>query len=112
MNPASPVKTLLAVWVALLVLLGLTTASSYLSLGIGNTVRNIVIAIVKVAFIAVSFMHLRRSDAAVRLAAAAAFLFLFFLAFLTFGDLLTRPLRSAPWQAPAEPSAGGGTYTE
>lgn len=109
MNPVSAVKTLLAVWGALLVLLGLTTASSYLSLGVGNTVLNMVIAVAKVGLIAVFFMHLRRSDAAVRLAAAAALLFLFFLAFLTFADLLTRPLRPAPWQAPVETS-GGGTY--
>lgn len=110
MSPVSSVKTLLAVWVSLLVLLGLTTASSYVALGIGNTLINFAIAVVKVGLIALFFMHLRRSDAAVRLAAAAAFLFLFFLAFLSFGDLLTRPVLHAPWTAPMEPAPTGGPY--
>jgi hypothetical protein len=47
-------------------------------------------------------MHLRRSDATVRLAAGAALLFLFFLAFLTFGDYLTRPMHPAPWRSPQD----------
>jgi caa(3)-type oxidase subunit IV len=109
MRPPS-VKTLLAVWACLLVLLTITTASAYLSLGIGNTLINGVIAVLKVALIALCFMHLRRADAAVRLAAGAALLFLFLLAFLSFGDFLTRPRHPAPWQAPAEPHSPGGPY--
>jgi len=104
MSAVPAVKTLVAVWVALLVLLGLTTASSYVALGIGNTLINSGIAVLKVGLIALFFMHLRRSDAAVRLAAAIAFLFLFFLFFLSFGDLLTRSPRPASWQPPAETS--------
>jgi len=97
---APSVASLVATWGALLALLAVTTASSYLDLGAGNTVLNLVIAAIKVALIAVFFMQLGRSDAAVRIAAVAALFFLLILAFLTFGDILTRPSYPAPWRAP------------
>jgi cytochrome c oxidase subunit 4 len=92
-----PVGKLLLVWLGLLVLLALTTASSYVHLGVGNTLLNFVIAAIKLALIAVFFMHLGRAEAAVRLAAGAALLFLFFLVFLSFADFLTRAVLVAPW---------------
>jgi len=98
MNTIPPVRTLVLVWVSLLTWLALTTATSYLHLGLGNTLINLVIAAIKLALIAWFFMHLRHSDAAVRLAAGAAVLFLFFLAFLSFSDFLTRSVLVAPWQ--------------
>jgi cytochrome c oxidase subunit IV len=110
MRPPEKVKTLLRVWVCLLVLLSVTTGSSYLSVGVGNTLINGAIAIMKVSLIAVYFMHLRRADAAVRLAAGAALLFLFFLAFLSFADLLTRPLHPAPWQPPSQGTTRVGPF--
>jgi len=106
----SSIQLLVAVWVGLLVLLALTTGSAYVPLGIGNTLINLAIATFKVALIAVAFMHLNRSDAVVRLAAGAAILFLSFLAFLSFGDFLTRPREPAPWTVPQEGAAGGGPY--
>jgi cytochrome c oxidase subunit IV len=109
MRPPS-LKKLLTVWLCLLILLTLTTASAYLPLGIGNTLINGAVAVLKVALIGLYFMHLRQADAAVRLAAAAALLFLFFLAFLSFGDLLTRPRHPAPWQAPTEYPLQDGPY--
>ncbi|MFL6601702.1 MAG: cytochrome C oxidase subunit IV family protein [Steroidobacteraceae bacterium] len=110
MKSVSSIGTLLNVWLGLVGLLALTTASAYLHLGMGNTLINLGIAVVKIGLIALFFMHLRRSDAAVRLAAGAALLFLFFLAFLSFADFLTRPRNPAPWNAPAVTPAGGGTY--
>ncbi len=104
------IKTLLRVWFGLLVFLGLTTASSYLDLGVGNGVANLVFAIMKVSLIALFYMHLRHATATVRLAAGAALLFLFFLAFLSFGDFLTRSRSPAPWQAPQATSPTGNTY--
>lgn len=112
MRARPTVRTLLSVWLALLVLLTLTTASSYVPLGVGNTLINGAIAVMKVALIALCFMHLRRADTVVRLAAGAALLFLFFLAFLSFGDFLTRPHHPTPWQAPIQPASGGGPYEE
>ena len=110
MKHVANIKTLTGVWVALLVLLACSTASSYVSLGIANTLINLAIAAVKVALIAVFFMHLRRSDVVVRLAAGVALLFLFFLAFLSFADLLTRHQEPAAWRAPVETSEPGGPY--
>jgi cytochrome c oxidase subunit 4 len=110
MKHVATIKSLTAVWLGLLVLLACTTASSYLHLGIANTVINLGISAIKVGLIAVFFMHLRRSDAAVRLAAGGALLFLFFLAFLSFADLLTRHEQPAAWKAPVETSAPGGPY--
>jgi cytochrome c oxidase subunit IV len=110
MRSRSTIGTLLSVWVALLVLLTLTTASSYVPLGIGNTLINGVIAVMKTALIASCFMHLGRANTAVRFAAGAALLFLFFLAFLSFGDFLTRPHHPAAWQAPAASHSPGGPY--
>jgi cytochrome c oxidase subunit 4 len=105
-----PVRRLLWIWLALLVLLAATTASAWIDLGAGNSIANLIIAGAKAALIALFFMHLRRSDATVRLAAGAALLFLFFLAFLTFDDYLTRPMHPAPWRSPQDstlnPDAG------
>jgi cytochrome c oxidase subunit 4 len=97
---ALAVKTLLAVWAGLLALLALTAASAYINLGLGNLFANLAIAAAKVGLIALFFMHLRHSDGTVRLVAGAALFFLFILAFLSFGDFLTRPLTAAPWHAP------------
>jgi caa(3)-type oxidase subunit IV len=110
MTKTLTVRTLVSVWLGLLVLLTLTTASSYLHLGIGNTLINGAFAVMKVALIAWCLMHLSRADAAVRFAAGAALLFLFFLAFLTFGDFLTRPHDPAPWRAPTHSRSMDGPY--
>ena len=97
---APSIASLVITWGALLTLLAVTTASAYLDLGIGNTLLNLIVAGIKVVLIAAFFMHLGRSDAAVRIAAVAALFFLLILAFLTFGDILTRPSHPAPWRAP------------
>jgi cytochrome c oxidase subunit 4 len=94
------IASLVGTWAALLALLAITTASAYLDLGIGNTVLNLVIAAINVVLIAAFFMHLLRADAAVHVAAVAALFFLLILAFLTFGDILTRPTQPAPWRVP------------
>lgn len=106
MSPDASIRSLLLVWLGLLLLLGLSTASAFVPLGAGNALLILLIALVKIGLIVHFFMHLNRSDAAVRLAASATLLFLFFMAFLTFGDLLTRHLASTPWQAPAESPDG------
>jgi cytochrome c oxidase subunit IV len=109
----SSVASLVFTWFALLALLAITTASAYLDLGAGNTVLNLIIAAIKVALIAAFFMHLGSSDSAVHIAAGAALFFLFVLAFLAFGDVLTRPSHPTPWRAPLPEASGtdsGLTY--
>lgn len=93
-------RQLVLVWIALLTLLGISAAGSFLNLGIGNLALSLTIAALKIALIAACFMHLRHADQAVRLAAGAALFFLVVLAFLSFGDFLTRPMHPAPWRAP------------
>lgn len=110
MKVIPPVRTFVSVWLGLLVLLALSTGSSYISLGMGNSLINLAIAAMKVALIAVFFMHLRHATVLIRLAAGAALLFLFFMAFLSFGDLLTRSSHPAAWRAPSESSTPGDTY--
>jgi len=78
------------VWLALLVLLGLTVGSAYIPLGALNSPLNLSIAAIKAALIAIFFMHLRQSSPLVRLAAAAGLFWLIFLFTLTFSDYLSR----------------------
>ena len=59
------------VWLALLVLLGITVGSAYIPLGVFNGVINYTIAAAKAALVLIFFMHLDRSRALLRLAALA-----------------------------------------
>ena len=83
--------TYLLVYVALLVLLGITMAVSQLQLGLWNPVVNLSIAALKAGLIAWFFMHLDESSALVRIFAIAAILWVsgLFIGGLT--DWLTRP---------------------
>jgi cytochrome c oxidase subunit 4 len=87
---ALPLRSHILVWVALMALLALTTASAFLPLGALNAVVNFAIAAVKAALVLVFFMHVARGDAAVRVAAAAGLLWLGFLFGLSFLDILAR----------------------
>ena len=84
-------------WVALMVLLALTCASSYMPMGAWNSVANIGISCVKAALIALFFMHLRHAGALLRIAAVTALLFLAVLFGLSSTDYGTRSLSRAPW---------------
>jgi cytochrome c oxidase subunit 4 len=83
-------KGLTATWMALLVLLALTCGSAYLPLGQLNTWINFLIAAAKALLVAWMFMHLRDGAGAVRLVAAAAFVWLAMLAGLSAADYFTR----------------------
>jgi cytochrome c oxidase subunit 4 len=80
----------LLIWAALLVLLGVTCSAAYIPLGTLNVVVGLAIAAIKASLVALLFMNLRRSDALIRLAAAAGFFWLFVLFSLTLSDFLTR----------------------
>jgi len=79
-----------AVWLALLLLLGLTVGSAYVPLGAFNGVINYGIAATKAALVLIFFMHLDRSRALIRLTALTGLFWLMFLFSLAFGDYLTR----------------------
>ncbi|WP_414474503.1 cytochrome C oxidase subunit IV family protein [Microvirga sp. M2] len=80
----------LLVWLALLVLLGLTFALAYIPLGPFNIVSALGIAAIKVGLVSFLFMGLARSSALIRLAAAAGIFWLIVLFSLTLSDILTR----------------------
>jgi cytochrome c oxidase subunit IV len=78
------------VWLGLLALLALTVGSAYLSLGWMNSVINIAIAVAKALLVLIFFMHLRTSDPALRVFAAAGFFWLAILLTLPLTDFLMR----------------------
>jgi cytochrome c oxidase subunit 4 len=100
--------SLVLVWLALLVLLGASAASAFVSLGAWNTVLNLGIALVKAALVMLFFMHLRRSHVLLRLAAGAGLATLAILFALSATDYATRKTVPAPYQPPRQlvPAAG------
>ena len=80
----------LLIWVALCVLLAITTGSAYIPLGPGNILINMTVSALKAALIVLFFMNLRTSSVLVRIASAAGLFWLIFMFALTAGDYLTR----------------------
>ena len=76
------------VWLALLVLLGLTFFAAHLALGVFNVVVGLAIAGIKVTLVVVIFMGLGRSDSLIRLAAATGIFWLAILFALTLTDVI------------------------
>jgi len=87
-------------WVALMVLLAATAASSYVPMGAWNTVLNMGIAVLKTLLIALFFMHLRQAGALLRVVAIAGLVFLAILFGISWSDFGTRSIAPAPWSAP------------
>lgn len=77
-------RTYIVVWLALLVLTGITVSVSYVDLGMGNVSVAFLIASAKAALVALFFMHLRYEN---RLVWAFAIFPLLFLALIIFGTL-------------------------
>lgn len=78
------------IWLALCVLLAITTGSAYIPLGPGNGLINMTVSTLKAALIMVFFMNLRTSSVLVRIASGAGLFWLAFMFALTAGDYLTR----------------------
>jgi cytochrome c oxidase subunit IV len=93
---------LLLAWAALLVLMLSSLGSAYLSLGAGNLVAGVVIAIVKSCIVALLFMRLARSSATVRLVAAIGLAMWLVLAGLSGVDYATRSRAPAAFQLPRQ----------
>jgi cytochrome c oxidase subunit IV len=99
MNPP-PVRTYVATWAALLLLLALTCASAFVPLGAFNSIVNFAVAAVKALLVAVFFMHLRHASALTRVFAAVALFMLALLFGLSGADYATRHIAPAGWSAP------------
>jgi cytochrome c oxidase subunit IV len=87
-------------WLALMILLALTTASAYMPMDGWNTVANMGISCAKAVLIALFFMHLRHAGALLRIAALAGLLWLALLFGLSWSDYATRSVSPAAWSGP------------
>jgi cytochrome c oxidase subunit 4 len=81
---------LIGVYVALLVLLGLTAGANFLPLGAWQFPIALLIAVAKMLLIFWFFMQLRSRRGLVRVFACAGFFWLAIAGMLTFSDYLTR----------------------
>lgn len=82
----SDIRKLALAYLALIALLALTVASSFIDLGGFNSALNLAIAAAKAGIIAFVFMHLAATEPLPRLAVAAAGLWLAILFGLTLAD--------------------------
>ena len=107
----SGARTVGLTWVALLVLLGLTTGGAYLPLGRYNLPLSLAIAALKAALVLVVFMQLRRGPVLARGFIAAGFLWLGILLWLAMDDYATRPVALPLQTGGAFSSAAGMSST-
>ncbi len=84
------IRAAILTYIALLALLAITVASTFVPLGMGNSVINLTIAAIKAALIAWVYMHLRLAEPLVRLVIGTLVLWLCFLFGLSLLDLMTR----------------------
>ena len=88
-----PLKTNVAVWLALLVLTGVTTGVAFIDLGPLNTIVALVIATCKALMVVLIFMHVKyASDKLVKVVVISAIFFLMLLLGLSLADYTTRML--------------------
>ncbi|HEY1749956.1 MAG TPA: cytochrome C oxidase subunit IV family protein [Caulobacteraceae bacterium] len=87
---AREIRTLVLVWVALMLLLTGTVAATFAPLGPVKPFVNLAIAAAKAGLIAWVYMHLREQPPLNRIAALAAVAWLLILIALTAADLGTR----------------------
>ena len=92
--------TYVLTWLALMILLALTCASSYVPMGPWNTIANMGISCAKALLIAIFFMHLRNAGALLRIAAIVGLVWLSILFGLSWTDYATRSISPAAWVAP------------
>jgi caa(3)-type oxidase subunit IV len=79
-----------AVWLILIVLFAITTASAYVPLGTLNIALNLAIAAAMIAILVTVLMDLRRSSVLIHILAGAGLFWTVFLFALTFTDYATR----------------------
>jgi len=83
-------RSLLVVWLSLLLLLLLNLGSAALPLGAYNVLLHMAISIIMTLLLMVFFMHLRHELPVVRLAAVIGFVWLGFMIVLSLSDFLIR----------------------
>ena len=96
------VRHLVLAWLALIALMLASLGSAYLSLGIGNGLAGLGIALVKAAIVAGLFMGLARAGALLRIVAAVAVATFCILLVLGGLEQATRPAQPAAYQQPEQ----------
>jgi cytochrome c oxidase subunit IV len=89
-HPVPSVRTYVAVWLALIVLLLATLGSAFIPLGVGNAAINLAIAVAKSLLVVFFFMHLRSAHPVLRIVATAGFFWLAILLGLSLTDFAVR----------------------
>ena len=85
-----PVRVYIIVFLALLVLTGVTTWAAFIDLGALNTVVALGVATVKMLLVILFFMHVRYTSGLTRIVILSGFLGLALLIALTLTDVFTR----------------------
>jgi len=88
--------TILRCWLALMVLLALTTALAFVPLGSANLFVSLAIAAAKALLVLIVFMELKASSSLIRAAAAAGFFWLMIMIALTSADYTHRTDQRVP----------------
>ena len=89
-NHVVPVKTYAMIFVALMVLLGVTVGAAFLDLGRLNLPTAMVIAVIKAVLIIVFFMHVKYASRLTWVFAAAGFFWLAIMLIFTMTDYTSR----------------------
>ena len=102
------IRILIAVWAALIFFTGLTSAVSYLELGIFNIIVALLIAVTKASLVAWIFMGVRYTTTLTKLFVVAGLVWLSILVLVTFSDYSSRSwsYQPQPW---SHTKAGGSS---
>ena len=90
-------RSYVLVWMALMLLLGLTLGSAYFHMGWFNVTVNLGVSVAKMLLVMTFFMHLRNASALVRIFSSIGFLWLLALLVLSLSDYLSRIHIPPPW---------------
>jgi cytochrome c oxidase subunit IV len=103
------VRPLVLVWVALVILTGVTSAVSYVELGPWNVVVALLIAVTKASLVAWIFMGVRFTTTLTKLFVVAGLVWLSILILITFSDYNSRSwtYQAQPW---SHSKTVGGTH--
>jgi cytochrome c oxidase subunit IV len=98
-EPIVPVSTYVLVFIALLILAGLTTGISYVDLGVFNTVLAMLIASGKMLLVVLFFMHLYYKRGLTRVVSFVGLFWLALLVAFSLADAFTRTWtpQGSPW---------------
>jgi cytochrome c oxidase subunit IV len=89
-SESKAIRLYIAVYVALLVLLGATVGVAFINLGEFNIVIALIIAVIKALLFILFFMHVKDNNKLIWIFAGVGFLWMLFLYGGIFGDVFTR----------------------